>query len=91
MEETRLYDLKEYVDGSLIERLNSYIVNEMRWNYKIPGGQLRYSPPRQVNSLGTGAAISNTGRLISGGWKNTYYTSSQNSSNIGLQLVVIRL
>jgi hypothetical protein len=85
MDHTKLYDLKDYIPSTMITELNSYILHNIKWNWKIPGGQLRYHPPRKVNSIGNGSAISKDGKLLKGGWDNTFYTSSQNSSNITLK------
>jgi hypothetical protein len=86
MNETKLYQLENYIDENMLKKINEYVTKKIKWNWKIPGGQLRYHPPRKVNSLGDGAPISNDGSIDdSYGWDKTYYTSSQNSSNISLE------
>lgn len=83
---TQLYDLEKYVGGETINELNNYIVNELKWNWQIPGGQLRYFPPRKVNSVGDGSPIDSEGNLEENqGWNRTYWTASQNHSNMSLE------
>ena len=93
MDQTRLYQLEDYISRQMINELNTYITTNIKWNWKIPGGQLRYHPPRKVNSIGTGAPVTSDGKLLDNiyGWDKTYYTASQNNSNISLETKSERL
>ena len=43
-------------------------IDSCQWNSNVPGGFLTNSPQRLVNSFGTGATVSECGKLNDDGW-----------------------
>ena len=78
------YQLADYFDNKTLSDFTSYLEN-MEWNYGIPGGFLTNQPQRKVMAFGDGSKINIEGELISDGWKQTYWTAKMNQNNVTLE------
>ena len=62
-------------------------IDSCQWNSNVPGGFLTNSPQRLVNSFGTGATVSECGKLNDDGWPSTFWTAAIKHSNITIETI----